>query len=171
MIIKEEHLQENDWILLSNIVQAYDNYCLKPYTQRRHLLSIDEIESFSKLKYHAATILDQISSFLSFLYSIPLVKSLSKADRVYLCKHNIRPLMFPHRHEIEQTCFSEPWEVSDTFLHFSSAPIASFFFSRKLKVSQQNTSVVHFSTSIIVTSKLKPVQFSSPIRSSHVFGY
>lgn len=124
----DEYLQENDWILLSNIVQAYDNYCLKFYTERRHLLTIDEIETFSKLKYHAASILNQISSFLSFLNSMPIIQNLDHDDRIYLCKHNIRPLIFPHRHELEQTCFSESWEakINNLSTEFICGPLLYF---------------------------------------------
>jgi hypothetical protein len=55
---------------------------------------------------------NNMKSFLSFLLSIPTIQSLSKTNRFYLCKHNIRLLIFPNLHEIEQTCFTESSQVN-----------------------------------------------------------
>jgi len=52
-----------------------------------------------------------MTSFISFLSSIPTVQSLPKSDRTYLCKHNIRPLILLNLHELGQLCYSEPWQV------------------------------------------------------------
>ena len=115
MVSKDPLLRESDWILLSNIVNAYDNYCLKHYIQKRRTIFDEEIDSsrqmFSILKYQNASMTNHINSFLSFLLSMPIVQSLASSDRLYLCKHNIRPLVFPNMHELEQTCFSESWQV------------------------------------------------------------
>jgi hypothetical protein len=53
-----------------------------------------------------------MKSFLSFISSIPVIQLLSNSNRFYLCKHNIRSLIFPNLHEIEQTCFTESSQVN-----------------------------------------------------------
>ncbi|CAF2397911.1 unnamed protein product [Rotaria sp. Silwood2] len=112
----DELLKETDWRLLSNIVYAYDNYCLKIFAQARQNIFNNEInfseQPLSKIHHHTAMRLCNIKSFLSFLSSIPIIQSLSISDRYYLCKHNIRSLIFPNLHEIEQTCFTESWQVN-----------------------------------------------------------
>jgi Fe2+ or Zn2+ uptake regulation protein len=65
----------------------------------------------SKLNHHIAGRVNSITSYLSFLSSIPIIQSLSSSNRFYLCKHNVRSLICLNLHEIEQTCFSEPWQV------------------------------------------------------------
>ena len=96
-------------------MNAYETSALKFYVEHRREIYIDGSQfhdgSFSKLTHHAAVLTTTISSFLSFLLSVPIVQSLTNADRTYLCKHNVRPLTFPHMHEIEQNCYSEPWQV------------------------------------------------------------
>ncbi|CAF0827520.1 unnamed protein product [Rotaria sp. Silwood1] len=116
IVSNEGLLKETDWKLLSNIVYAYDNYCLKNFTQARRNIFNNETHLFeqplSKIHHHTAMRLNNITSLVSFLLSIPIVQSLSTSDRYYLCKHNIRPLIFPNLHEIEQTCFTESWQVN-----------------------------------------------------------
>jgi hypothetical protein len=67
--------------------------------------------AYVKINHHASTIVNTMKSFISFLSSIPTVQSLSKSDRTYLCKHNIRPLILLNLHELGQLCYSEPWQV------------------------------------------------------------
>ena len=111
-------LHEKDWILLSNIVNAYEKFCLKAYIDKRSTMLSIEFQSLENLsqrtKYCINNYVNTISSFLSFLSSIPIVKSLNNSDRIYLCQHNVRPLVFPNLHELEQSCFSEPWQVRRT---------------------------------------------------------
>jgi hypothetical protein len=47
---------------------------------------------------------------------MPIIQSLSSTNRFYLCRHNVRQLIFLNVHEIEQTCFSESWQV-DIHIH------------------------------------------------------
>ncbi|CAF3566477.1 unnamed protein product [Rotaria sordida] len=116
IVSNEELLNETDWRLLSNIVYAYDNYCLKMFTQARQTIFNNEInfseQPLSKINHHTAMRLNNITSFLSFLLSIPIIQTLSISDRYYLCKHNIRALILANLHEIEQTCFTESWQVN-----------------------------------------------------------
>jgi hypothetical protein len=120
MVNNNELLEEKDWRLLSNIVYAYDNYCLKLFTQNRQNIFNNQIVLFSeqpllKINHHIAIRLNTITSFLSFLSSIPIIQSLSNSNRLYLCKHNIRLLLFPNLHEIDQTCFTELSQVNIIF--------------------------------------------------------
>ena len=65
------------------------------------------------------TTVNNITSFLSYLSSIPTVQSLPKSDRIFLCKHNVRALILLNLHELEQLCFSEPWQVNEINNSFS----------------------------------------------------
>ena len=51
---------------------------------------------------------------MSFVLSIPSIRLLSAFNRYYLCKHNLRSLILPNLHEIEQTCFTEPRQVNNS---------------------------------------------------------
>lgn len=64
-----------------------------------------------KINYHATTTVNNIESFRTFLTSIPPVQNLLQSDRLFLCRHNIRPLILLNLHELEQLCYSEPWQV------------------------------------------------------------
>jgi hypothetical protein len=66
-----------------------------------------------KINHHASTIISTMTSFISFLSTLPTVQSLHKSDRTYLCKHNIRPLILLNLHELGQVCYSEPWQVKN----------------------------------------------------------
>ncbi|CAF1388211.1 unnamed protein product [Rotaria sordida] len=109
-------LHETDWTHLSNVVFAYETHCLKNYIQRRKNLFHTRIQipddAWVKINYHSSTIVNNLTSLTSFLSSIPAVQNLSKFDRIFLCTHNIRPLILLNLHELEQLCYSEPWELT-----------------------------------------------------------
>jgi len=112
---KVDVLKESDWNIISSIVSAYDQYCLKNYVQRRadifnNQKQLSEDASV-KINYHASTIINTMTSFISFLSSIPTVQTLPKPVRIYLCKHNIRPLILLNLHELGQLCYTEPWQL------------------------------------------------------------
>jgi len=94
---------------------AYDTYCLKNYIQQRTTIFNAHTDipddPYVKLNYHASTTINKMSSFMLFLASIPTVKSLRKSDRMFLCRHNIRPLILLNSHELDQLCYTEPWQV------------------------------------------------------------
>ena len=75
--------------------------------------------SISKINHHIAIRLNNITSFLSFLLSLPMIQELSNNDRYYLCKHNVRSLILANIHEIEQACFTELWQVNSSSLFFN----------------------------------------------------
>jgi hypothetical protein len=110
-------LHETDWKHISNIVFAYDTYCLKNYIQQRTTILDNQMQipenAYVKINYHASSTINNMTSFLLFLSSIPTVQSLPKSDRIFLCKHNIRPLILLNLHELDQLCFSEPWQVGE----------------------------------------------------------
>ncbi|CAF1575282.1 unnamed protein product [Rotaria sp. Silwood1] len=109
-------LHETDWTHISNIVFTYETHCLKNYIQRRKNLFTTQMQipddACVKINYHSSSTVNNLTSFTSFLSSIPTVQTLSKFDRIYLCKHNIRPLILLNLHELEQLCYSEPWQLT-----------------------------------------------------------
>jgi len=132
MVTNDELLQEKDWRLLSNIVYAYDNYCLKLFTQNRQNIFNNQIifseQPLSKINHHISIRINTITSFLSFLSSIPIFQSLSNSNRLYLCKHNIRLLIFLNLHEIDQTCFTESSQVNIIFFNRKKENKIFYFF-------------------------------------------
>ncbi|UJR21641.1 hypothetical protein I4U23_024718 [Adineta vaga] len=115
IISKSDLLNEIDWMHVSNIVSMYDSQCLKHYIQERmntlNILSNVTDEAQFNIDYHATTTVNKMTSFILFISTIPTVKSLPKDDRIYLCKHNIRPLILLNSHELDQQCYSEPWQL------------------------------------------------------------
>ena len=103
---------------ISNIVSIYDTQCLKHYIERRlnafNNLSQVPSDANVKIHYHTTTTVNKMTSFILFLSAIPTVKSLPKSDRIFLCKHNIRPLILLNAHELDQLCYSEPLQVSES---------------------------------------------------------
>lgn len=69
----------------------------------------------SKIDHHVTTRVNNIKAYISFLSSLPVIRSLSRDNRSYLCKHNIRSLIFLNYYELDQACFSEPWQVKEIF--------------------------------------------------------
>ncbi|UJR27537.1 hypothetical protein I4U23_008819 [Adineta vaga] len=109
-------LEEKDWRLLSNIYNAYDNYCVKIYTTTREKIFNDNKnysdEKLFYLQHHTAMRVNCVSSLSSFLSSIPLIQSLSHSNRSYLYQHNVLPLIMQNLHELDQTCFSLAWQIT-----------------------------------------------------------
>ncbi|CAF1094896.1 unnamed protein product [Adineta steineri] len=116
ILSKRVLLHETDWNDISNIVIAYETYCLKNYIQQRENIyhsqsQISDDDGSAKINHHASTTINKMTSFLLFLSTIPTVKLLPKSDRIFLCKHNIRPLILLNSHELDQLCYSEPWQL------------------------------------------------------------
>jgi hypothetical protein len=115
MMNNSKFSEEIDWSHLSNIVYAYDTCCLKTFIQQRDTKIFNKASQTSdhqSTSKHLTTITTSIIlGISSFFNSLPAYHSLSYVTRNYLCTTNIRPLMFPNLHELNQSCFSEPWQV------------------------------------------------------------
>ncbi|CAF2397904.1 unnamed protein product [Rotaria sp. Silwood2] len=101
-----------DWRHLSNIVYAYDTCCVKLYLEQRvnmftHGISQKEL----LMKNYGLLPIGLTISLTSFLRSLPVFQSLSRSNQSFLCKNNIRPLIFINFHELNQSCFSEPCQI------------------------------------------------------------
>lgn len=96
-------------------MSAYENHCLRFFAENRKVLFNEEQKyperGVSHIDHHTNTRVNNIKSYLSFLSSLPIIRSLSMANRLYLCRHNIRSLIFLNTYELEQACFSEAWQV------------------------------------------------------------
>ncbi|CAF1270687.1 unnamed protein product [Adineta ricciae] len=104
-----------DWTHLSNISYAYDSCCVKSYVRQRAATifngapSVSDDQSISI--YPTAVTTSIVLSVSSFLKSLPAYYSLPRVIRNYLCKTNIRPLIFPNIYELQQCCYHEPWQM------------------------------------------------------------
>jgi hypothetical protein len=100
---------------LSNIVSAYDTYCLKSYIQQRSTNYADETTSsqreYMPMKHHTALPMSLTIALSSFIRSLPAFHCLSRTHQNIVCDRNLRPLLFLNMFELNQTCFSEPWQV------------------------------------------------------------
>lgn len=109
---------------MSNIVYAYDAYCSKAFAQQRSEIIFNKasqtLEEQSNNTHPTTLTMCIVLAVSAFLKSLPAFNSLPRLTRSYLCKTNIRPLMFPNIHELNQSCFSEPWQVDFHFQHISS---------------------------------------------------
>ena len=108
-------LQSFEWNHLSNIIFAYDNNCIKQFVEKRSATVIKPTVSANGdlvITPQPTAITASIASSVSlFFQSLPAFCSLSRSTRTFLCKANIRPLIFPNVHELNQSCFAEPWQV------------------------------------------------------------
>ncbi len=109
---------------MSNIVYAYDAHCSKAFAQQRSEIIFNKasqtLEEQSTNTHPTTLTMCIVLAVSAFLKSLPAFNSLPHLTRSYLCKTNIRPLMFPNIHELNQSCFSETWEVDFHFQHISS---------------------------------------------------
>ncbi len=88
---------------------------MKTFIQQRETKIFDrtlQISDEQSINKHPTTLTTSIIlGISSFFNSLPAYYSLSRITRNYLFKTNIRPLIFPNIHELNQSCFSEPWQV------------------------------------------------------------
>ncbi len=110
-------LNQIDWRHLSNIVSAYDTHCLKTYVEERGKMLADELilEQKRTIKDYAILPISVTLSLSTFTRSLPAFQTLSRSVQNFLCQSNIRQLIFINLHELNQSCFSEPWQVNIDF--------------------------------------------------------
>ncbi|UJR27535.1 hypothetical protein I4U23_008817 [Adineta vaga] len=105
-----------DWNHLSNIVYAYDSCCIKTYIRQRSTTVFTNesqvLDNQSISIYPTAATMAIVLSVSAFLKALPAYHSLPRSIRNYLCKTNIRPLIFPSIHELNQSCFHEAWQTA-----------------------------------------------------------
>ncbi|CAF3382811.1 unnamed protein product [Rotaria socialis] len=105
-------ISKTDWCHLSNIVYAFDTYCVKTYLEHRTNIFQNEISQKEKQLNHYKMLPMSITFALgSFLKELPAFQSLSRTNQLFLCKNNLRRLIFMNFHELNQACFSEPWQI------------------------------------------------------------
>ncbi|CAF4136651.1 unnamed protein product, partial [Adineta steineri] len=107
---------EIDWRHLSNIVYAYESCCIKTYLRQRSSVIFNRTTQSSNEQpyniYPTTITMSIVLAVSSFLKTLPAYYSLPRSTRKYLCKTNIRPLIFPNLHELNQSCYAEPWQVN-----------------------------------------------------------
>lgn len=112
-ILSDGNLLNNiDWTHLSNLVYAYDSCCVKTYLEQRLNIDVNGMLDEVKLIQLAESIsMSVVQSLSVFFRSLPAFRSLSQHTQYLLYKNNIRRLFFPNLHELNQSCFSESWQV------------------------------------------------------------
>ncbi|CAF3382969.1 unnamed protein product [Rotaria socialis] len=109
-------LRESDWCHLLNTIATYYIHCLKTYISQRSTVFADETTLYqhqpTPLKHFTTLPMNLAASLCSFFSSITNLSFSIKHKSNYLCKNNLRSLLFPNIIEIGQSCFSEPWQIS-----------------------------------------------------------
>jgi hypothetical protein len=109
---KNDLLNEIDWRHLSSIVYIYDTCCLKTYVEQRAKILINGISPKERaIEDYPGLPISVMLSLSSFIRSLPAFQSLSRNIQCFLYKNNLRQLIFVNSHELNQSCFSEPWQV------------------------------------------------------------
>jgi hypothetical protein len=107
-------------------VSAFDTYCLKTYAQQRVTMFTSYENGHMFNKHSIALPLSLTVSLISFLRSLPAFHTLSNTNRSYLYKNNLRALIIPNMVELNQSCFSESWQVNRG--EYSSRELRKYFF-------------------------------------------
>ncbi|CAF1304326.1 unnamed protein product [Adineta ricciae] len=110
MPTKSQLLDESDWLHISNIVSIYDTHCLQTYLDRRAITfnnRLSQSDDYFLLTYSTLLPMNIALSLFSFFRALPAARSLSHVNQSYLCKTNIRPLLFLNMFELNQLCFTE----------------------------------------------------------------
>ncbi|UJR21642.1 hypothetical protein I4U23_024719 [Adineta vaga] len=108
-------ISESDWCHISNIISAYETYCLTTYLHQRSIMPMNDTFLENKnLSLRPSTVLPMsiTMALFAFLHALPATRSLSHMNQTYLCKNNLRSLLFPNTFELNQLCFKEPWQTS-----------------------------------------------------------
>jgi hypothetical protein len=112
-------LNEIDWCHLSNIVYAYDTHCLKTYVEQRgKMLFYGTSEHERTIEDYSVFPISVTLSISAFARSLPAFQSLSRSVQNFLCENNLRRLIFMNLHELNQSCFSESWQVNNDQIEF-----------------------------------------------------
>jgi hypothetical protein len=105
-------LNEPDWRHLSNIVYAYDTCCVKTYlSQRANMFTCEIFQKEATMEHYILLPINLALSAFSYLSALPAFQSLSRSNRLFLCRNNLRRLILVNNHEVNQSCFFEPWQV------------------------------------------------------------
>jgi hypothetical protein len=106
-------LNEIDWCHLSNIVYAYDTHCLKTYVEQRGKMLFYGISEHERtIEDYSVFPISVTLSISAFARSLPAFQSLSRSVQNFLCENNLRRLIFMNLHELNQSCFSESWQIA-----------------------------------------------------------
>lgn len=112
MMNNQDLVNQIDWCHLSNIVYAYDKYCVKTYLEQRdNILTNRMLQKEELIKHYGTLPACYTYSINAFLQVLPAFQSLSRTNQSFLCKNNLRRMMLLNINELNQTCFTESWQV------------------------------------------------------------
>ena len=129
----DQQLWKSDFVLLedidskdlTDIRSAYESKCLKMYIQGRvYHPTVLTNHSMDVIHYYTMTTMNNMTSFMSFVLSVPQVQSLAKSNRRDLCQRNVRSLILLNANELNQLCFTDAIQVNCVFF------FSFFFFGR-----------------------------------------
>lgn len=137
-------LSIEDWTLITNIRNAYDQYCVQKFHQSHQTIPlIPPIQPYrSRLKIHRLLELNYkyvmiIASFLRRILQFEILPSISSTNSQLIIKDNIQPLFYVNVSELMKSKILEhfPWEhdrlamqsfLSDEILHRAENLINKF---------------------------------------------
>ena len=111
-MVNKDLLTEIDWTHLSNIVAAYETYCIKTYMAEREKMLFPETPPQERTIEDYAMLPMSVTRALStFIRSLPAFQTLPRPVQKALCEGNLRRLIPMNLHELNQSCFTEPRQV------------------------------------------------------------
>ena len=111
-MINQDLLSTNDWTHLSNIVSAYETFCIKTYnTERAKMLPPQTPPGERTIEDYASLPMSVTLALSAFIKSLPAYQSLPRPAQKVLCESNLRRLISMNLFELNHSCFSEPWQV------------------------------------------------------------
>lgn len=112
-MINQNLLTEIDWTQLSNIVSAYEKYCIQTYMADREKMLFPEICPQERtIEDYAVLPMSVTRSLSTFIRSLPAFQTLSRSIQKALCEGNLRRLIPLNLYELNQSCFFEPEQVT-----------------------------------------------------------
>lgn len=120
----DQRLWKSDFVLLdeidskdlTDVRSTYESRCLKMYLQGRvYHPTVLTNHSMDVIHYYTMTTMNNMTSFMSFVLSVPQVQSLTKSNRRDLCQRNVRSLILLNANELNQLCFTDATQVNWVF--------------------------------------------------------
>lgn len=111
-VTNQTSLTAIDWTHLSNIVSAYETYCIKTYISERAKMLFPKTPPGERtIEDYAALPMSATISLSTFVKSLPTFQSLPRPAQKVLCESNLRRLISMNLFELNHSCFSEPSQV------------------------------------------------------------
>ena len=120
-----------DWNQLSEIMNTYETHSIQTFLdQQSNEIFKDRVPPVDPVAIEHCSNMFTTSltlSTLTFVRSLTEFQSLSSTSQNELCSTNIEPLLLLNLHELNHSCYSEPWQVMKCEVCFLTKTRKYFF--------------------------------------------